>query len=159
MDAALRGRSLLVRLLGVLLIVLGLALVPVIVTVATEYRYGDQGSNCGTWVHPSELAEYRPPSTSAGCFDVMHVATRSISWAVAAIGVLVVSGLSLALRTGLGRPFWVVAVAAFVLMVWPLQWSDLATFLLLLLLLAYAILVVVTLVGTVRRATHQVVDP
>jgi hypothetical protein len=155
MDAALHGRSVLVRMLGVLLIVLGLALVPVIVTVATEHRFGDFGRDCGTWVDPDELSNYRPPSTSAGCYDAVHSATRSIAWSIAAFGVLAVAGLSLALRTGLGRRFWVVAVAAVVIVAWSLMPSDLATFLLLLLQVAYAILVVVLLVGEVRSATRR----
>jgi hypothetical protein len=111
-DQTLRLR----RLAGLVLVVLALALVPSIVSAATEHRFGEGlgagRAACGTWADPSALSRYRPAVHSSGCAQAIGAASRTIALRGSAAALLLVAGLSLLISGRVTRWIWAVALAA-----------------------------------------------
>ena len=111
-DQTLRLR----RLVGLGLVVLGLVLIPSIVSQATQHRFGESSAvghaDCGTWADPSDLAGYRPALQSAGCAQAVGAASRTIALRASAAVLLLVAGGSLLVVGRVTRWIWLVALVA-----------------------------------------------
>ena len=92
------------RTLGWVLLGIGVGLLVVAGAIAGQRRHGPQGADCGTAYSPSELVEYRPVETSAGCagaFDtienvVIAVGAAGATAAVAGVATLVTGRFAVA---------------------------------------------------------------
>jgi hypothetical protein len=110
------------RLIGLAMVLLGLALIPSMISAANAHKYGEGPSSgradCGTWARPSELAQYRPVSMSAGCAQAIGDSSRKMLTTAAFSLVLLTAGACL-LIVGRIRPVvWVAALVGLVLVLW-----------------------------------------
>jgi hypothetical protein len=103
------------RLIGLAMVLLGLAFIPSMISAANAHKYGEGPASgradCGTWARPSELAQYRPVSISAGCAQAIGDSSRKVVTTAAVSLILLTAGVSLLL---VGRLRWIVWFAALV---------------------------------------------
>lgn len=116
-QVASQDRTLLLRrIVGLVLVVVGLALIPSIVAQTTAHRDGEGPSagraDCGSWADPSELSRYRPVVESAGCAQAIGEVSRTVALRGSAAALLLVSGLSLLITARLTRWIWAVGLVA-----------------------------------------------
>jgi len=110
------------RIIGGVLVVLALALIPSIVSEATQHRSGESSAtghaDCGTWADPSALAQYRPALQSSGCAQAIGDASRTIALRSSAVVLLLVAGGSLLVSGRVTRWVWLVALVSLVVVIY-----------------------------------------